>query len=432
MSGSATVFQKLPNRPQAQVNGNGTSYIQAPVVVQHDEGSDHSSDEDDDSDFSVDDILPQPHAYTRTTRELHADIHHGLIELNPAWQRDVVWGPQKQSQLIESLLRNFYIPPVVFAVQQDEDGETLRVCVDGKQRLTSILQFLDGQLAFKDQWGQSWWYTIPEGSPSKAKRREVPRRWKRKFEKKQITCVEFSDLRIGQEREIFQRVQLGVPLTIAEKLAAIASPVATWINELDDRQMGAQNGLSDVIDIELKRGKNFQNMAQFVFCCHFVDEELFPSGRRFEDFLNQRQEMTMDMKKQLEKALQQFKKLASNPKLNSGFTKIKSRVAPVEFVFIGVLLFLMEDASEKDQADAVYSLRKGIRTQFPDLRMRNDVADVMWAFVKSLQNDPTEVCHVDSRRLKRKRKSSGRGHRDGSDGEYTPSASRSKKPRRSN
>jgi len=74
MSGSATVFQKLPNRPQ--VNGNSTSHIQAPVVVQPDEGSDHSSDEDDDSDFSVDDILPQPHAYTRTTKELHGTCDH--------------------------------------------------------------------------------------------------------------------------------------------------------------------------------------------------------------------------------------------------------------------------------------------------------------------------------------------------------------------
>jgi hypothetical protein len=35
----------------------------------------------------------------------------------------------------------------VFAVQRDEDGEEVRVCVDGKQRLTSIQKFIDGQVS---------------------------------------------------------------------------------------------------------------------------------------------------------------------------------------------------------------------------------------------------------------------------------------------
>jgi hypothetical protein len=29
---------------------------------------------------------------------------------------------------------------------RDEDGEEVRVCVDGKQRLTSIVKFLDGHV----------------------------------------------------------------------------------------------------------------------------------------------------------------------------------------------------------------------------------------------------------------------------------------------
>lgn len=57
---------------------------------------------------------------------------------------DVVWPESKQIGLIDSVFRNFYIPPVIFAVQNDEDGEVVRVCVDGKQRLTSIQKFLDG------------------------------------------------------------------------------------------------------------------------------------------------------------------------------------------------------------------------------------------------------------------------------------------------
>lgn len=76
-------------------------------------------------------------------------IHDAEIDLDPPYQRgsssrasfpgsylcgpEVVWSEPKQSHLIESIYRNFYIPPVVFAIQRDEDGFETRVCVDGKQ-----------------------------------------------------------------------------------------------------------------------------------------------------------------------------------------------------------------------------------------------------------------------------------------------------------
>ncbi len=67
---------------------------------------------------------------------------------------DVVWPEAKQVGLIDSLFRNFYIPPVIFcelfvfdqnteltpnvAVSAHEDGSENKICIDGKQRLTSI------------------------------------------------------------------------------------------------------------------------------------------------------------------------------------------------------------------------------------------------------------------------------------------------------
>jgi uncharacterized protein with ParB-like and HNH nuclease domain len=52
-------------------------------------------------------------------------------------------------RIIDSLFHNFYIPPVIFAITQDEDGEEIRICVDGKQRLTSIVRFLNGLVRFQ-------------------------------------------------------------------------------------------------------------------------------------------------------------------------------------------------------------------------------------------------------------------------------------------
>lgn len=51
---------------------------------------------------------------------------------------DVVWSEAKQIGIIDSVFRNFYIPPVIFAVNAQEDGSETKTCIDGKQRLTSI------------------------------------------------------------------------------------------------------------------------------------------------------------------------------------------------------------------------------------------------------------------------------------------------------
>ncbi len=63
---------------------------------------------------------------------------------------DVVWPTGKQMEIIDSLFHNFYVPPVIFAVMRDEEGEEVRVCVDGKQRLTSMVKFLDGHVCFQN------------------------------------------------------------------------------------------------------------------------------------------------------------------------------------------------------------------------------------------------------------------------------------------
>lgn len=36
---------------------------------------------------------------------------------------------------------------MIFAIHKDSEGEEVRICVDGKQRLTSIQKFFDGQVS---------------------------------------------------------------------------------------------------------------------------------------------------------------------------------------------------------------------------------------------------------------------------------------------
>jgi hypothetical protein len=64
------------------------------------------------------------------------------MDLNPDYQRDVVWTPDRMTSLINSLMCKFYIPPLIFnvisVVCEDGASRYKRISIDGKQRLTSI------------------------------------------------------------------------------------------------------------------------------------------------------------------------------------------------------------------------------------------------------------------------------------------------------
>ncbi len=68
-----------------------------------------------------------------------------LIDFSPPYQRVTgVWGSEKKGLLIDSILNGFDIPKVYFHVQPS--GEKFRwAVVDGKQRLTTIIDFIEGR-----------------------------------------------------------------------------------------------------------------------------------------------------------------------------------------------------------------------------------------------------------------------------------------------
>ncbi len=116
--------------------------------------------------FAIRTALPEPTHGHLSTQDLHKMIHDGEIDVNPEYQRgvltfksvrvkpkyklivcaDVVWPAEKQCALIESIFLNYYVPPLLFVVTKNKEGEDIRVCMDGKQRLTSVQMFYSGQV----------------------------------------------------------------------------------------------------------------------------------------------------------------------------------------------------------------------------------------------------------------------------------------------
>lgn len=94
-----------------------------------------------------------PNANVKISRENYSTTHiQTLVEkrktliLAPEFQRHDVWGPDQGSELVESILMGIPIP-IIYLFEQ-ADGT--RQVVDGRQRLTAILQFLDNKLVLRD------------------------------------------------------------------------------------------------------------------------------------------------------------------------------------------------------------------------------------------------------------------------------------------
>ena len=85
---------------------------------------------------------------TWSVREIINKIKSGFLDLDPDYQRNVVWPIEKKVAFIESLLMGIVVPPLYF-VEVPGDGPlepTKYEVVDGKQRLNSIATFVNNNL----------------------------------------------------------------------------------------------------------------------------------------------------------------------------------------------------------------------------------------------------------------------------------------------
>ncbi|KAG6857101.1 hypothetical protein H0H87_009662 [Tephrocybe sp. NHM501043] len=364
---------------------------------------DYESEDENPNAFKIRGALPEYEERKVTIRDLHNSIHEGSIDLEPSYQRDVVWPDSKQIGLIHSIFHNYYIPPIVFAVHiaEDDSNETVCVCVDGKQRLTSIQKFCDGQIPYKDpKTNKQWWFTLPQSS--KGVKAEIPESQRERFLDHSMTCGEYS-----------------LDHTVAsEKLQALSSPWAQWIRDLERQHVSVDGGLASVLDWDVKRGRDYQNIAHLVCCCdYFPDKEETPTTASITKWISREDPPTEQFKSEITKVLVDLWQIGSNEDLNEGLKskKIGSRIAPVEFIFIGVLLFVMRKKTIEERARAIKLLRTGIRAKFKDIRTNSSVCKEMWTIIRNLQGTSSSSSSNNITKGKKRRI-----HEDDEDDEYRP------------
>ena len=114
---------------------------------------------------------------TWSISEIYQKIKEHKLILDPDYQRRAIWSYDKKTAFIESLYMEIMIPPIYVVEVPSEDilEETKYEVVDGKQRLTAIMDFIKGTLKlnernleyYADIFGGKTFAEIREISPEK-------------------------------------------------------------------------------------------------------------------------------------------------------------------------------------------------------------------------------------------------------------------------
>jgi hypothetical protein len=75
----------------------------------------------------------------------------------PQFQRRSVWGRPAKASLIDTLLLGLPVPPIYLRVKQSEDKTRLiREVIDGQQRISAVLDYLDGKFSLLPSFDGAW------------------------------------------------------------------------------------------------------------------------------------------------------------------------------------------------------------------------------------------------------------------------------------
>jgi hypothetical protein len=84
------------------------------------------------------------------------DLHkNNQLDLDPTYQRRSVWSPKDRRFFLDTIFRGFPSPAIFLNKKINEVGKTVYAVVDGKQRLETIIKFIDNQISIARDYGDT-------------------------------------------------------------------------------------------------------------------------------------------------------------------------------------------------------------------------------------------------------------------------------------
>ncbi|KAI9813538.1 MAG: hypothetical protein M1832_006269 [Thelocarpon impressellum] len=389
---------KGPRAPSPEKDGLFVSDQQDGVTQSEEENEDDDEDDQEEGEFARGVELNAPRHQIMSISKVVELFSGEYLDLNPEYQREVVWSKERMSGLISSIMDNYYVPPVLFNmvemqvdVAEGTGRRWKRVVVDGKQRLTSIRCFINGEIPVVDARGSKWYYADTFSATTGKEihgHRILPNDVKAEFRQKSLVCYEFRGLSRSQEEDLFQRVQKGMALNYAEKFRATKGPwqeLASLYKE-DFKKVGKV--CRDV------RNSMFRNILTCFSQILEVDSrtsdvpKLKSSPAAISKVLSAPHLLTVRTKNQLRQVFTTFEKLLDERRStfgNNGYTNVKT-FAPVEMVSVAVLLYLFPERPRSTLHGDILYFRKEMRRAFTDLKLNAAVWKGAWNLLSTLES----------------------------------------------
>ena len=80
-----------------------------------------------------------------SVQEIYRRYRENQIIVNRKYQRKLVWSEEEKARLIDSILKGYPIPLILFAEFIRNDGKTYYEVLDGMQRLNAIVGFIENE-----------------------------------------------------------------------------------------------------------------------------------------------------------------------------------------------------------------------------------------------------------------------------------------------
>lgn len=257
----------------------------------------------------------------------------------PVYQRKEVWSDEKKALLVDSILAGIDIPKIY--LQKTKEGWD---CIDGQQRINAVLDFFDNELKCNKKLFQN-----------------LNKMDKKTFEEYNLTIAEVKEISEKMVRELFKRLQLGVPLNAGEKLNAIKSNLGDFVKIMTFHPFIKNIGIS------IKRYSKELACAQICNNSRYIKDNIEFRNSKYDDLENLYTiyadfDLKSNQAKSILFVLDKLKEIFS-----AGVVKIRNRASVVSIYLLAEEMIIAKniDGKEKDlknfYLDFLEALKKEVR-----------------------------------------------------------------------
>lgn len=213
----------------------------------------------------------------------------------PIQRADEQWNLMQKSLLVQSLIADYFIPPVVTASKvETKDGKTANTyeVIDGRQRITNLVSYFKGD------------YALHPNTPSvnidgtyfnigKLKYENLPDQVSIEFQTKTLNMYYLSDITETEKVDLFYRLNNGVSLSVHQKNKAVMGVNAsTKLNKLSEHPFMIKNAY--FTPTQRRKGEDqavlLQTLMLFDESCElksFASDELTKYSERLHEEMNE-------------------------------------------------------------------------------------------------------------------------------------------------